>query len=412
MPAFLKEFVRFLRFFLHRMIADKCQQSAAALTYTSLFAIVPMMTVSYSFFSMIPAFNGMDARIQGLLFEYFVPDAGSAIQDYLADFSSQARNLTSVGIVILIVTAFMMLKTIERTMNGIWDVKQNRQGLASFLLYWAVLSLGPLLAGAGLMMSTYLVSLEMFTSMGGDRLVGPALRLLPWFLTTLALCLLYVAVPNCKVSLKHGLAGAVIASLVFEVAKKLFGILMAKSSYALIYGTFAAVPLFLIWLFLSWMIVLSGAVLVRCFSVFRISTGAGHSDLLLTVAILKALWDKQQHGLPLKAVDAIRGRKMAVGAIGIDRWQFLRDLLLDHHIIGTVGDGEYVLVRDLHSLTLWELVRLFGADYSRVSKRQSAELDNEPWFRRLDGKLDAINAFSGQQLEQPVSSLFESGVQD
>ncbi|MCB1615271.1 MAG: YihY family inner membrane protein [Pseudomonadales bacterium] len=407
MLSYLKEFVRFIRFFINRIVADKCQQSAAALTYTSLFALVPMMTVSYSFFSMIPAFNGMEDRIQNLVFEYFVPDAGSAIQDYLSDFSSQARNLTSVGIGILIVTAFMMLKTIEKTMNGIWDVKQNRKGLASFLLYWAVLSLGPLLVGAGLMMSTYLMSLELFTTIGGDRLVGPMLRVLPWFLTTLAFCLLYVAVPNCRVSLKHGLIGAIIASLIFEIAKKLFGLLMAKSSYTLIYGTFAAVPLFLIWLFVSWMIVLSGAVLVRCFSVFRIRIGADYSDLIMTFALLKILWEKQQQGVPLKASDAIRGRRMAVGSLGIDRWQRLRDMLIDHQIMGCVGEGEYVLVRDLHTFSLWELVQLFGAEYTATPLRLTADLENEECDQFLSARLHKVQLHSENVLGQPVASFFD-----
>lgn len=139
--------VEFARFLAHRFVTDKAPNSAAALTYTTLFAVVPMMTVMFSMLSLIPAFHGMGESIQTFIFRNFVPSAGEAVETYLKSFTTQARHLTWVGVVFLAVTAFTMLVTIEKAFNEIWRVRQPRRGVGRFLLYWAILSLGPLLLG-------------------------------------------------------------------------------------------------------------------------------------------------------------------------------------------------------------------------------------------------------------------------
>lgn len=139
--------VEFARFLAHRFVTDKAPNSAAALTYTTLFAVVPMMTVMFSMLSLIPAFHGMGESIQTFIFRNFVPSAGEAVETYLKSFTTQARHLTWVGVVFLVVTAFTMLVTIEKAFNEIWRVRQPRRGVGRFLLYWAILSLGPLLLG-------------------------------------------------------------------------------------------------------------------------------------------------------------------------------------------------------------------------------------------------------------------------
>src|SRR5690606_3494761 len=149
---------RFFSNLMEDFFAHECQKSAAALTYLTLFALVPLMTVVYSVFSLIPAFDGVAEQLQGVLFSHFVAESGQELQGYLAEFSSQARSLTGVGVGVLVVTAYWMLTNIEKTFNSIWGVSRPRKGIASFLLYWAVLSIGPLLLGAGLAVNTYVLS--------------------------------------------------------------------------------------------------------------------------------------------------------------------------------------------------------------------------------------------------------------
>ena len=158
----LQEVGHFLRLLVQEYVAKGCRQQAAALTYMTLFALVPLLTVAFTMFSLFPAFEGMSDSVRAFLFMHLLPDTGLEIQQYLTDFTQQARSLTMAGVPMLLITAFLMIKNIEIAFNDIWSVKTPRKGLISFLIYWAILSLGPLLLGVGLAMSTYLLSLELF----------------------------------------------------------------------------------------------------------------------------------------------------------------------------------------------------------------------------------------------------------
>ena len=143
--------------------SNRCEDVAAALTLATLFALVPSLAVLYSILAMIPELQGLGERIQALAFEHLVPSAGSEVQRYLLVFAEQARRLTVVGVVVLFVTALSMLRRIERAFNRIWFVETPRKGVVSFLRYWAVLSLGPLLLGFGLVMTSYVTSITLFS---------------------------------------------------------------------------------------------------------------------------------------------------------------------------------------------------------------------------------------------------------
>src|SRR5690606_14470630 len=199
---------RFLQNLSRDFVAHDCQKSAAALTYLSLFALVPLMTVVYSVFSLIPAFEGVAEQLQVLLFDHFVPESGQELRAYLAEFSSQARSLTGVGVGMLVVTAYWMLTNIEKTFNAIWGVPRARKGIASFLLYWAVLSIGPLLLGVGLAINTYLLSLKLvFREYDTLGLSSVVFEILPFALAALGITLLCAAVPYCCVPPRQARSG-------------------------------------------------------------------------------------------------------------------------------------------------------------------------------------------------------------
>ena len=170
--------------------AKECQKSAASLTYVTLFATVPMMTVTFSMFSIIPAFQNLGGELQSLLFQHFLPNSEQDLGRYLTDFSAKARQLTAFGLLFLVVSAYLMLKNIEQNFNAIWGVARGRRGVANFLLYWAILSLGPLLLGIALAMSTYLTSFRLlvgtYDSLGFFEWV---LQFAPWVLTWAAFTL-------------------------------------------------------------------------------------------------------------------------------------------------------------------------------------------------------------------------------
>ncbi|MGL4566356.1 MAG: YihY family inner membrane protein, partial [Halioglobus sp.] len=192
-PISFPELWRRARYLFSRFNADRCSENAAALTYMSLFALVPLLTVLYTMASAVPAFQGMEARMEAFMFEHFLPDTNSDIRAYLDDFSQQARNLTGPGIVFLVVTAILMLRNIESALNQIWRASENRGPVSSFLLYWAVLSLAPIMIGLALALSTYLSAfthaLEQYDVIGVEAFL---LKITPLLLSTAGFSLVYV----------------------------------------------------------------------------------------------------------------------------------------------------------------------------------------------------------------------------
>lgn len=191
LPEQLVSCGHFLIYLARRFQGDGCPQSAAALTYMSLFAVVPMLTLMYSMFSLVPAFQELGGQVEAFIFSKFLPSSGQEITQYLSEFSTQARKLSIAGVLIILITAFLMLSNIEKTFNHIWATTGGRQGLAGFLVYWAILSLGPLLLAIGMMMSTYLMSFRLIVAeVDSLGVVVLLFSYLPWLLTWFAFTLL------------------------------------------------------------------------------------------------------------------------------------------------------------------------------------------------------------------------------
>ena len=393
-----------IRPFLARVAAQytqtQCQKSAAALTYMTLFAIVPLMTVTYAMFSVIPAFQGLTEQLQGFIFNHFVPDSGQEVQDYLAAFSSQARKLTWVGLLMLFATAYLMLKNIEKTFNSIWGISSGRRGLSSFLLYWAILSLGPLVLGVALASSTYLLSIKLFFDELDSFGVFPWLfQWIPWVLTAGLFTLLFAAVPNCKVPIKYALAGGVITAICFELVKDLFSFVVSHTSIELIYGAFAVVPLFLLWINLLWTIILAGAVIVQSLSSHN-ATAAGR-DYPDLVAALLALWQLRQSSRSGRGAND--GHLLAAG-LASAQWQKIRDTFLRRKIIAVTQQGDYVLCRDLGTVTLHNLAGMIDSPVQMPAL--SARPPPAPWLPALGQRLAAVDDYAGREFNITIDALF------
>lgn len=360
----------FVRFREHNGVS-----SAAALTYTTLFAVVPLMTVTFSVLSAIPFFHGMGGQIQTFIFSNFVPSTGATVQEYLQGFSIQARHLTWVGILALAVTAYLMLLNIEQAFNVIWHIRQSRRGVSSFLLYWAILSLGPLLLGAGFAISTYVAS---FTLLSGPHpLPGAAtlLRVLPLVCSIAAFTLIYATVPNTRVPMKHALAGGVFAAVLFEAAKQLFSIYVGLfPSYELIYGAFAAVPLFLLWVYLCWLIILFGAELACSLSIRRPKKRRELPRLLSLLGVLRVMYQRQQSGLGF----SLAFLDQAGWPLNELEWQEILQVLEAEHLVSRSAADQWVLVRDLNHYDLATLLQ--RCPWSLPNPQNLPEQLNEPWY--------------------------------
>ena len=393
---------QFVLYIGRRFAEDQCLRSAAALTYMSLFAVVPLMTVIYSMFSAMPAFADVGERIQDFMFQHFVPATVENIQSYLERFSGQARDLTGVGVMFLLVTAILMLKNIEQTFNAIWRTRGNRSGLSSFLLYWAVLTLGPLCIGATMAISTYFGALEIIT----DQAEAAGLMvLLPLLFTTSAFTLIYWAMPNTRVRLKHALLGGLIAGIAFELAKYGYAITMQRSTYTVVYGAFAAIPLFLVWIYLSWTLLLAGAELVHGLASFGSRRKRHFSDVTLLLAILELFWRRHRSGELVKEQEMMRSTVLFDRySVPVERWETLRELLLDNHLLRVTENNHFVLGRSLSHFTLWDLVQLL--ELTPGDQRRETRNLESAWLDRCEALLQQAHEFNRDHLDVPLAQLF------
>ncbi len=389
----------------HDFKAAGCQKSAAALTYMTLFALVPLLMVFYSVFSMVPAFEGLSNQLQSAIFANLLPASSQSLQTYLEGFSQQARNLTLPGVGMLLVTSILMLTNIEKNFNTIWGVTQPRRGLIKYLRYWAVLSIGPLLLACTLAMSTYLLSLKLiFNEYDVIGVVPILFQFLPIFIMTLVFTLLFAAVPNCRVPIKYAFIGGGVTAICFELLKTLFGKFVANTSFELIYGAFAVVPLFLIWLNALWTIVLSGAILVRTLSERNyIYLDGRKTDLVLAVECLALFYRCHLEGRVVSDKDCYR-----LG-VGVVHWQKLRESLLGGKWIVETNLGDYTFIRSFESVTLWDLTVLLGTSISDLPKKIQ-QLPHAPWVSVFIERRQQAAEESQKALALTLNDLFATPV--
>ncbi len=246
---------------IRRYFQDGCAGLAASLTYTTLFALVPLFTLLVSIFSLLPESEQYQQQLIEPLMSFLVPQVGEVVQEYLQAFSVKASQLTAMGLAILLATSVLMIYNIEQAFNRIWRVRRSRKSLYAFMLYWTFLSLGPILIGATLALSASLSNLAWWLDL--PSVVSAWQLWLARGLEVLAFTLLYWVVPNHGVRLRYALVGALLMTALFEVAKWLFAFFIQNfPSYEFIYGAFAAIPLFLLWVYLSWQMILLSAQLV------------------------------------------------------------------------------------------------------------------------------------------------------
>lgn len=255
---------RFTLLVVNRYREDRCARVAGSLSYTTLLALVPLSAVLLAVFSVFPRFKRWTDTLQEFIYSNFVPASGKVIQQYLSSFAENTAGLTIWGSVFLVAATLFMMSSIEQTFNDIWHVKKKRRTLYRFLSYWAVLTLVPLLIGGSFSISSYVVANAMLGD--GRGFLASAytgfLKLLPVILEVIIFMLLYTVVPNIKVKWRHALLAAVVTLFMFELAKQGFAYFIVHfSSYKKIYGAIAALPIFLVWLYISWVIILIGAVL-------------------------------------------------------------------------------------------------------------------------------------------------------
>jgi membrane protein len=295
---------RLAQFAAQRSSEDRIPQVAGSLTFTTMLALVPLATVAFALFTAFPIFGSFQMSLQDFLAAHLMPaQFNDQIFMYLNQFASKAKGLTTMGMIVLFVTSVMTMMTVESAFNLIWRVRKPRPFAQRVLAYWAVITLGPILIGVSLSISSYLFTRSMTFSAAQHvtplidwALTGAALPL-----TALAFTMLYVYLPNCRVEWRDAVVGGMGAAIAFELAKRGFGYYIRRvPTYTAVYGAFATVPMFLLWMYLSWFITLVGATVASALPAIRI--GQFHrprfagSDLFDALELLARLCEAREAG--------------------------------------------------------------------------------------------------------------------
>lgn len=384
-------FIDFMRFIVMRFDQDRCLQIAASLTFTTLLSLVPLITIALAMFSASPLFEDFSAQIKVYLINNLMPEmAGKIITQYMRQFTDSATRLTTVGIAVLALTAMSTMLTIDRAFNAIWRVSRPRPLLKRLVVYWAVLTLAPLLIGASLSLTSWLVGLSMGYAKHVPIFWVGVLKVLPILFTTLAFAMLFRLVPNRYVPRSHALIGALVAAFVFEFMNRIFGYYISHfPTHKLVYGAFASVPIFLMWIYLCWLAILIGAVIAASLSHWR--TPATH-DLLPATQLIDALRVMQ-----ILANGFQQGRVISFAEIseslylGYDALEKILDKLAGADLVRKAEEHGWLLMRDVGHIRATELLHLFVLDRGELSAEQN-ERHLHQWL-----------AASVEQLEQSTN---------
>jgi membrane protein len=299
----------FSRYALHRFNRDGCFAASGALSYTTLVSLVPLGVIALGILSAFPNFAGVRQELLDLVFRNFVPTISGQAAWWFQYFAGSAAQATAIGIVGIAGTGVLLLATVEDQLNALWRVTTSRPWGKRVLAYWTLITLGPLLIGMSLTLSTYLDNAARRAGFDPDAFYQLAsgwphwlARLIPFLLELIACTLLYCIIPNCAVRWRDGLVGAAVAAIAIEILKIGFGFYIgAMSSYQTVYGALAAIPIFLLWMYVSWAAVLLGAVVAANLPTWRIDERLAHLSmggvrLGFSLALIAALARAQRRG--------------------------------------------------------------------------------------------------------------------
>jgi membrane protein len=351
----------FVRYVVTRFIDDRGLQTASSLTYTSLLGLVPIIAVFLAILSAFPALENARDQVKEMILAPLAPGAGDTVRSALDTFLDNAKRLGVMGVIGIAVTSILMLNTIENTLNGIWRVVQRRPLGLKLIVFWALLTLPPILIAGSLSLTSYFFAVAERVDVFG--IADILERITPILMQALAFTFLFAATPNRRVRIRDAARGGLVAALLFECLKGGFGLYVASAtSNQTIYGALAAVPVFLLWIYLSWVVILVGAEVAASLPEWRGALAAEQrrrltsgERLVAAVGILKVLWRASVEG---KAVDRDDIESVLPGSTA-DLGAVVGRLIQLNHVVVTENGG-LALASDLDEVSLYTLQRELG----------------------------------------------------
>ena len=387
-PRQIADLASFLRFVWKRFDESRCTEVAASLTYTTLLSLVPLITITLSVIAAFPVSADLYEQIKAVVLANLLPESAAKVFSvYMVQFSENAARLSALGFAFLVLTSLVLMHTINCAFHAIWHVSKQRPLLYRLVVYWAVLTVGPLLVGGSISVTSYLASFSLGLVKHAPLLDMMALNFAPLLLTTAALTLLYQALPNRHVPWIHALIGAVAAGAVFELMKNnLFAVYIVHfASYRLVYGAFASFPIFLLWVYLSWLVVLAGAVLTASLSywegaAWRVERRPGHR-FYQALRVLHVLYRNHETGEVASSLQL-----SAQLGMGPDEVEDVLDQLDTANWVHRVAGSGWVLTKSPRQIKVREVYRRFVLEPAQDGLDVPAPLLD--MVARLDDTLD------------------------
>lgn len=370
-------------FAARRLTEERLPQVAGSLTFTTVLALVPILTIALAIFTTFPLFNTFRTSLEAYFVHNLMPKGiANTILGYLTQFSSKATRLSAFGAVALIVTAVAMMLMIDRVFNQIWRVKTKRPIVQRILVYWAIVTLGPLLIGGSMTLTSYLFTATDGVVRGVPFVGAVFYTSISILLSMVAFTSLYIVVPNRLVEWRDAMYGGLLAAIAFEIVKRLFAAFVIKvPTYTVVYGAVAAFPIFLVWVYLGWMITLAGAVVTAALPIVKYERwwhvpqpGSAFVDAMALLAVLY----EARASADSAVVDSklLRDRTR----LGFDESETLLEKMLDAGWVArlksegpkrmqwgkriTDGLDRWVLLANPEYLTLADVYRVFVFDAS------------------------------------------------
>ena len=411
--ARLRTLAGFVRYTVSTFVGDGCLVGAGALSYTTLVALVPITAIALAVLSVFPVFADKRDALLASLFQAFVPEVSGEVEWWFRYFAGTSASTTTIGVLALAITVVLLLATIEDQLHRIWRVQTHRPWVQRILSYWAILTLGPLLLGVSFSLPGYISLIARNTGLAAyepsglwdDPTMRSFLRMLPFLLETMAFTLIYELIPNCSVRWREAFVGGLVAAALLEGLKSGFVLYVSYlSTYRVVYGALAAIPIFLLWMYVAWSAVLFGAVVAAALPQWRIDEQAkdvkpAAHRLGLGLAFLAELAAQMRQGGTLPTLAIAERLGIPTAAVDDDL-----SLLRDAGFVAA-ADGGWVLARSLEGATLIDLYRALGLPLATTLREEGGL----PWQARIAAALQRVAGAERDALALPLSELVGPG---
>jgi membrane protein len=395
----------FVPFFWKNFIHDRIFLGAGSLAFQTLLSIVPVLAVILSILSVFSVFAPFKRSIEDFLVQNFLPGAGAVLNHYLTDFIGKTASVPLLGGVFLFIIALFLISTVDHTLNEIWEVHAPRKTLQGFTLYWTVLTLGPVLIGSSLAASSY-VWYTVFTEGPLLELKTRLLSYLPFLNSIFAFFLLYMLVPNRRVRFVHALSGGFLAAVMFELSKIWFVFYVTHiSTFEHIYGALSVIPMLFFWIYLGWVVVLTGAEFVFCLGALKPLGGIPESfnplrGVPVILSVLGSIWNAQKSSRSMNMKSLLK----TVHSVSPSDLRKIIDILLQNDVVHVTANGDLAVSRDLYALTLYDLYAIIPPGFA---SEENGSLISDGNSVHLETINRGVSECLKSTMDMPVATLLD-----